>query len=75
MFCFCFLKNLVDILDNDEAAHKRRFGVDYLGPFIPFGTEVSFLPITDKDKARCHRLGSKKLSGFFVGYDQKANCS
>ena len=62
-------------LDNDETAHKRRFGIDYLGPLIPFGAEISYLPITDKDKARCHQLGSKTLFGFFVGYDQKANCS
>ena len=55
MFCFCFLKNVVDILNNDETAHERRFEIDYLGPLIPFGAEISYLLITDKDKARCHQ--------------------
>ena len=72
MLCYFFLKNVVDILDNDDTSHKRRFGSDYLGPLIPFGAEISYLPITDKDKARCHQLGSKLLFGIFLGYDQQA---
>ena len=75
MLCYCFLKNVVDLLDNDETAYKRRFNMDYVGPLIPFGAEVTWQPITDKDKARCHQLGSKTLSGIFIGYGQKGNCS
>ena len=75
MLCYCFLKNVVDLMCNDENAYKRRFNMDYVGPLIPFGAEVTWQPITDKDKARCHQLGSKTLSGIFIGYGQKGNCS
>jgi len=71
MACFCFLKNVVDLLDDDKTAYKRRFASDFSGPLIPFGAEVSYLPITDKDKARTHQFGSKMLLGIFLGYDQQ----
>ena len=31
-----------------------------------------YLPITDKDKARCHKYGSKKLEGILMGYSQRS---
>ena len=72
MLCHCVLKNVVDVSDEDETAYQRRFGADFAGPLILFGAEINYLPITDEDKARCHQLGSKVLSGIFLGYDQKA---
>ena len=38
---------------------------------IPFRAEITYLPITDKDKARLHQFGSKLLSGIFLGYEQQ----
>ena len=36
---------------------------------------IMFLPITDKDKAQCHKYGSKKLEGIFMGYSQRSGGS
>ena len=69
MRCFCFLKNIID-QTSDETAYKRRFGVDFAGPLIPFGAHVEYLPKSQTDKARVHEFGSKMLQGIFVGYHQ-----
>ena len=34
-----------------------RFEEPFDGPIIPFGAEIDYLPITDKDKARLHNFG------------------
>ena len=69
MRCFCFLKNVID-QTSDETAYKRRFGVDFAGPLIPFGAHVEYLPKSQTDKARVHEFGSKMLQGIFAGYQQ-----
>ena len=71
MACFCFLKAIVDLLSDDKTAYERRFGKGFSGPVYPFGAEVTYLPISDKDKARCHQFGKNVLSGIFLGYDQQ----
>ena len=45
-----------------------RFNEPFSGPVIPFGAEITYKPITDKDKARLHQFGIKVLSGVFIGY-------
>ncbi len=34
--------------------------------------EITYHPISDKDKKRCHQMGQKVLSGIFLGYIQHA---
>ena len=46
----------------------KRFGAPFRGPAIPFGCLVSYLPITDEDKARAHKFSDKRLRGLFIGY-------
>ena len=41
------------------------------GLLIPFGAEISYKPITEKDQARLHQFGLSMLSGIFLGYGQK----
>ena len=55
-----------------KTAYESRFGRKFGGPTIPFGAEVRYLPITDKDKERGHKFGDKLLAGIFMGYDQRA---
>ena len=59
MNCFCFLRNASTALEDGETAYKRRFAKDFDGPLVAFGAEVSYLPITPKDKKRTHALASK----------------
>ena len=71
MSCLCFLKNVVDFLDDNQIAYKRRLGSDFPGPLLPIGAEITYVPITEKDKARLHQFCSKVLSGIFLGYEQQ----
>ena len=71
MSCYCFLRNVVDILVDGMTPWRKRFGKNFTGPIIPFGAEVQYKPITTKDKDRLHKLGGKLLSGVFVGYSQQ----
>ena len=72
MQCFCFLKNVHDLLDGDETAFQRRFKAKSYGPVIPFGAQVTYKPITPQDIARLPKFGSNTLDGIFVGYAQQA---
>ena len=52
MACYCFLKAVVYLLGDDKTAYERRYVSGFSGPLIPFGAEITYLPITEKDKAR-----------------------
>ena len=70
--CFCFLRVARDPLHPDgKTAYERRWKLKFDGPLIPFGAEVSFLPSTPDDRAAVHPMGSKTLTGVFVGYHQE----
>ena len=60
MACYCFLRNVVDFcvhagshvpVATAKAAYEHRFGEPFQSPIIPFGAEVLYLPITDKQKS------------------------
>ena len=66
--CYCFLRNVVDLLIDGETAWKKRFGVDFDGPLIPFGAEVFYKPNSKEDIKRTPKFGNKLLPGILVGY-------
>ena len=72
MKCFCFLHNVVTLMTHGKTAYVKRFDKEFDGPIIPLGAAIKYLPITFKDKAKCHKLGTKLLSGIFMGYVQHA---
>ena len=39
---------------------------------IPFGADIDYQPIIEKDKAQLHAFGERVLPGIFVGYTQHA---
>ena len=47
---------------------KDGSGKPLSGPVIPFGAEISYKPISPKDKDRLHQFGITVLSGIFIGY-------
>ena len=75
MACFCFLRNVTEILANGLTPYEARFGTPFKGPKIPFGAMVEYLPSAPKDEERRWKYGSKALHGFFIGYDQRAGGS
>ena len=69
MKCYCYLRDIYgQVGPRGQTPFELRFGEPFSRPVIPFGAEITYKPITDKDKARLHQFGIKVLSGVFVGY-------
>ena len=58
MECYCYLRNIPDLLSDGKTPYVRRFGMSFLGPVIPFGAMVEYYFITAKDLSRLHQFGS-----------------
>ena len=43
-----------------------------MGFLIPFGANVSYKPISERDVARLHQFGKKMLLGIFMGHVSRA---
>ena len=66
MECYCYLRNISDLLSDGKTPHERRFGMPFNGPVIPFGAMAEHHPVSAKD------LGPKVLPGIFLGYSSHA---
>ena len=64
MECYCFLRNIQDLLSDGKTPYERRFGMPFNAPVIPFGARVEYHPISAKDISRLHQV----LPGIFLGY-------
>ena len=67
MECYCYLRNVQDLLADGTTPYERRLGEPFKGPIIPFGAMVEYHPISPKDQARIHQFGKKVLPGIFLG--------
>ena len=68
MECYCYLRNIQDLLPDGKTPHERRFGKPFNGSVIPFGAMVEYHPISAKDMSRLHQFGPKVLPVVFLGY-------
>ena len=68
MECYCYLRNIQDLLSDGKTPYERRFGMPFNGPVIPFGAMVEYHPISAKDTSRLHQFGPKVLPGIFLGH-------
>ena len=66
--CYCYLRNIQDLLSDGKTPYERRFGIPFNGPAIPFGAMVEYHPISAKDMSTLHQFGPKVLPGIFLGY-------
>ena len=70
MECYCYLRNVQDLLGDGKTPYERRFGEPFKGPVIPFGAiAVEYFPISSRDQLRLHQFGKKVLPGIFLGYE------
>ena len=67
MECYCYLRNIQDLLSDGKTACERRFEEQRSGPITPCGAKVEYHPIAAKHQARLHQFGKKALPGIFVG--------
>ena len=70
--CYCFLRNVQDLLADGKTPCERRFEESFKGPIIPFRAMVEYHPTSLKDQARIHQFGKKVLPGIFVDYELMA---
>ena len=42
--CYCYLRNVQDLLADRKTLYERRFGEPFKGPIIPFGAMVKYHP-------------------------------
>ena len=52
MECYCYLRNIQDLLSDGKTPYERRFGAPFKGPIIPFGSTIEYRPISTKDLSR-----------------------
>ena len=64
MECYCYLRNIQDLLSDGKTPCERRFGMPFNGPVIPFGALVECHPISAKDQSRLHQVWSKSLARY-----------
>ena len=69
MECYCYLRNVQDLLADGKTPYERRFGEPFKGAVIPFGAMVEYYPISSRDKSRLHQFGKKVLPGIFLGHE------
>ena len=68
MDCYCYLRNIQDLLSDGKTPYERLFGMPFKRSVIPFGTMVEYHPISANDLSRLHQFGPKVLPGVFLGY-------
>ena len=71
MECYCYLRNVQDLLADGKTPHERRFGEPFQGPVIHFGVMVEYFPISAKKKKTSQgstNFCKKVLPGIFLGY-------
>ena len=71
MECYSYLRNIQDLLSDGKTPYERRFGEQFKGPIIPFGSLVEYYPICAKDQSRIYQFGKKwkeVLPGLLLGY-------
>ena len=67
MECYCYLRNIQDLLSDGKTLYERRLGVPFNDPVIPLGSKVEYHFISAKDQSRLHQFGKKVLQGTFLG--------
>ena len=67
MECYCYLRNIQDLLSDEKTPHERRFGAPFKGPVIPFEAVVEYHLVSAEDLSRLHQFSSKVLPGKFLG--------
>ena len=65
--CYCYLRNIQDLLSDGKSPYERRFGRPFNGPTIQFVAMVENHLISAKDISRPTQFGPKVLPCIFLG--------
>ena len=64
MECYCYLRNIQDLLSDVKTPYERRFGMPFNGPTIPFGAMVEYHPISAKRLVATASVRLKSLASY-----------
>ena len=70
MECYCYLRNIQDLVSDGKTPYERRFGVSFNGPVLPFGAVVEHLFVSEKDQSELHQFGARVLPNIFFSVMQ-----
>ena len=68
MKCYCYLRNIQDLVSDGKTHCERRFKEPLKGPIILFGSLVKYHSMSTKDQSRIHQFGKRVLPGIFLGH-------
>ena len=66
MECYCYLRNIQDLLVDGKTPFERRFGEPFQGPVILFGAMVEYHPILLKTCRDCISSARKSCQVCFL---------
>ena len=75
MECYCYLRNVQDLMADGETPYERRFGESFKGPIVPFGALVEFLPnseIRQSENPSIRKEGITRIL-FWICFDRGEN--
>ena len=67
MECYCYLRNVEDLLADGKTPCERRFGEPLDGSVSPLGAMVDH-QVSSRDQPRLQQFGNKDFLGIFLGY-------
>ena len=65
MECYCYLRNIQDLLSDGKTPCEREYGMPFNAPVMPFGAMVEYHPTSAKDTSGLHQVGPRVLPGMF----------
>ena len=66
MECYCYLRNVQDILTDGKTLLEKRFGDPFKGPTILFGAVVEYHPISTRDHYRVRQFEKRVYLEYFL---------
>ena len=66
MECYCYLRNIQDLLFDGKRPYEWRFGIPFNGSRIPFGAMIEYHPISVKDLSKLSMWSQKCLVKYLL---------
>ena len=67
--CYCYLRNVQDLLADGKTPYERRFGEPFKGPIVPFRAMVEYHPTSQTDQSRIHQFGQRVSPRIYRRYE------
>ena len=62
--CYCYLRNVQDLMADGKTLYERRYGEPFKGPIIPFGAMVEYHPISSRDFFKNSSIWQERITRY-----------